>query len=127
MVEEIKKLAAELQVKPFGDSGVLQQSKIPIVYSRPVEKPAPGVALECPRRTDANAAGLKYWPAGFRGSVMLSGPTRFGVSTGRVMGPPKAVPSKRLIICFDQCYRQASRESRDAADGPSVRQSFRTA
>ena len=46
MIEEIKELSAELQIKPFGDSSVFEQSKVKIIYPRPVEKSPPGITLE---------------------------------------------------------------------------------
>jgi hypothetical protein len=46
MVEKIKELTAELEIKPLGDSGVLDQGKVPVVYSGPVEKSPPGIAFE---------------------------------------------------------------------------------
>ena len=46
MIEEIKELSAELQIKPFGDSRVFEESKVKIIYPRSVEKSASGVALE---------------------------------------------------------------------------------
>jgi hypothetical protein len=46
MIEQIKEFTAELEIKPFGDSSVLDQGKVPIVYSGPMEKSPPGVAFE---------------------------------------------------------------------------------
>jgi len=52
MIEQIKELTPELQIEPFGDSSVLDQGKVPIVYSGPVEKTASRITLEthCGRR-----------------------------------------------------------------------------
>jgi len=45
MVENIKELPAELEIKAFVETGVLQQSKIKIVQAGTVEKSPPGIPL----------------------------------------------------------------------------------
>ena len=40
MVKEVEEFCSELEIQPLGDVGVLQQSRIPIVDTRPVEKAA---------------------------------------------------------------------------------------
>src|ERR1700758_5260350 len=52
MIEQIKEFTAELEIKPFSDSSVLDQGEVPIVYSGPVEKTPSGIAFEahCGRR-----------------------------------------------------------------------------
>ena len=46
MIEQIKELTPELEIKALGESGVLDQGKVPIVYSGPVEKSPPGIAFK---------------------------------------------------------------------------------
>lgn len=40
VVEEIEEFCSELEIQPLGDMCVLEQSQIPIVDTRPVEKAA---------------------------------------------------------------------------------------
>ena len=66
MIEEIKELSAELQIKPFGDSRVFEESKVKIIYPRSVEKSASGIALEAhgrgrERRDDKVLAARFSW------------------------------------------------------------------
>src|SRR5215471_1504063 len=44
MIEGVKQFGPELQIHPFPDESVFQQSHIPIVNSRPGEEPSPRVA-----------------------------------------------------------------------------------
>lgn len=126
MVEEIEKFTTKLQVNPFGNLRVFEESKIPIVDSRPVEKPPPGVTLGAQgRRT--KRCGTEVLASGLPRIGYVERPDKIWSVYWKGDGPAKTSTEQGLIICFDNRYRKAGREARDAANGPTVRQSFRTA
>jgi hypothetical protein len=45
MIEQVKEFTAELQIESLGDPGVLEQGEIKVIYTRAVEKSAPGITL----------------------------------------------------------------------------------
>src|ERR1700757_4833508 len=101
MIEKIKELPAELEAESLGDFSVLNQGKVPIVDSRPMEKSPAGIALETncrpckSRRIEILAARL---------SRVLSDNAShlIGSIHGKNNGTAKCGAEQRMVVRFNQ-------------------------
>src|SRR5580700_3461465 len=126
MIENVKELRPELQAHAFRNRGVLQQRHVPVVEPRPVEPPPRRVALLAQRRIRESRRTKELVARRRLPRIGLLERSRnvWSIDAERNRSAKRS-PQQRLIIPFYQRDRQASREPRYSANGPSIRKPLR--
>ena len=121
VIEQVKELAAELEIKTFADPRVLNQRKVPIVYARPVEESPPSVPFKTYGRR-RECRGIEILASGISRVLNNYGAHLIGGVNGKNNGTTECGPQQGMVVRFNQRNGKARRESCDPTDRPSVRQ-----
>src|SRR6267378_1086612 len=120
VIEDIEQLSPELQAETLSELGVLQDGKIPIVHTWPVEEPPVCVAFLTQRRalerTGIKKETRRSWARGFPRIQGMDGSDKVGGVHVKGNRPAKAGAQQRLVIGLHQCDGKARGKPRDPAD-----------
>ncbi len=123
VIEQIEELSPELQIEALGDGGVFEKRKVPVVDSGAVEEAAVRIAFGTERgRTERQRAEILA--AGFARVGDIEWADEIRRVCGKRDRTTEAGALERLVVGFDHRDGKASGETRDAADGPAVSETF---